>query len=212
MIPTDTPSSAAARAARCPARPAPITRTSCWGISGSPWVYGPRPSARHAPAGVGRPARAAVYVLPAAARSGGGPQGALYVAEGHHPAEHSVAIDRHHRPQAAQPLAAVEELLERLADPDPERPRGVAGHHRLDRSSRSPFLTDGLDLAARHQTQQAAGAIDDREPRPAVAEEELLVGLLERGVGPDRDRLGVHHIGHAHALDPRRHLRLEHRA
>src|SRR6185369_12366741 len=28
MIPTDTPSSAAARAALCPARPAPITRTS----------------------------------------------------------------------------------------------------------------------------------------------------------------------------------------
>src|SRR3954447_20082820 len=34
MIPTDEPSSAAARAARCPARPAPMTRTSCWGIRG----------------------------------------------------------------------------------------------------------------------------------------------------------------------------------
>src|SRR4051794_1226324 len=33
MIPTDTPSSAAARAARCPARPAPITSTSCVGTS-----------------------------------------------------------------------------------------------------------------------------------------------------------------------------------
>src|SRR3954463_1508293 len=32
MMPTDAPSSAAARAARCPARPAPMTRTSCWGI------------------------------------------------------------------------------------------------------------------------------------------------------------------------------------
>src|SRR5215211_7619850 len=33
MIPTDTPSSAAASAARCPARPAPITRTSWEGTS-----------------------------------------------------------------------------------------------------------------------------------------------------------------------------------
>src|SRR5438094_940959 len=31
MIATETPSSAAARAARWPASPAPITRTSCWG-------------------------------------------------------------------------------------------------------------------------------------------------------------------------------------
>src|ERR687888_445551 len=31
-IPTETPSSAAASAARCPARPAPMTRTSCVGI------------------------------------------------------------------------------------------------------------------------------------------------------------------------------------
>src|ERR1700742_931878 len=32
MMPTDAPASAAARAARCPARPAPMTRTSCSGI------------------------------------------------------------------------------------------------------------------------------------------------------------------------------------
>ena len=32
MMPTEAPPSAAARAARWPARPAPITRTSCWGI------------------------------------------------------------------------------------------------------------------------------------------------------------------------------------
>src|SRR4051794_5275196 len=42
MIPTDTPASAAARAARWPARPAPMTRTSCWGMRGA-GVYGPRP-------------------------------------------------------------------------------------------------------------------------------------------------------------------------
>ena len=35
-MPTDTPSSAAARAALCPARPAPITRTSCVGTGADP--------------------------------------------------------------------------------------------------------------------------------------------------------------------------------
>jgi hypothetical protein len=38
MIPTDAPASAAARAARWPANPAPITKTSCCGIGARVYV------------------------------------------------------------------------------------------------------------------------------------------------------------------------------
>jgi hypothetical protein len=40
MIPTDAPASAAARAARWPANPAPITKTSCCGIGARVYVSG----------------------------------------------------------------------------------------------------------------------------------------------------------------------------
>lgn len=57
MIPTDAPASAAARAARWPARPAPITKTSCCGIGARVYVSGggtPAEGARRGPSSLSR--------------------------------------------------------------------------------------------------------------------------------------------------------------
>src|SRR5437763_11493910 len=91
MIATVDPLSAAARAARWPARPAPMIRTSWAGMR--PGLYKP---------------------------SGGGcRQGAADLFDGDDPAEHALGVDRHQRAEVAEARLA-EQRLERLVAPDPE--------------------------------------------------------------------------------------------
>ena len=57
-------------------------------------------------------------------------------------------------------------------------------------------------LVADDQAEEAVRRVDDREPGPAVAEEVLVEGLLDAELAGDRDRLAIHHVGDADALDP----------
>src|SRR4051794_37953043 len=91
MIATVAPLSAAARAARWPARPAPMIRTSWAGMR--PGLYKPSGDS--------------------------GRQGAADLLDGHDPAEHALGVDRHQRAEVGQ-AGAAEQRLERLVAPDPE--------------------------------------------------------------------------------------------
>ena len=77
----------------------------------------------------------------------------------------------------------------------------VAGHHRRDRAAAAGRLGHAADGLARHHPDQVTALVDDREPGPAVAQEELALGPFERQLLGDRDRLGVHHVRHAQVVD-----------
>src|SRR5438270_11117435 len=83
MIPTDAPCSAAARAARWPDRPAPITRTSWEGIGGPP-VYE-------------RATPGAPLTAVSGARASAALERPLDLLDGDHAAQHAVAVDRQQR-------------------------------------------------------------------------------------------------------------------
>src|SRR3954451_10721062 len=99
MIATDAPSSAAARAARCPARPAPMIRTSCAGMGAEtvsvalpgptlPWRAADRPARRGS--GLGD-------------RVPDGPgQGAADLLDRDHAAQPLLGVDDHERAHAPQ--------------------------------------------------------------------------------------------------------------
>src|SRR4051794_9425867 len=95
MIATVAPASAAARAARWPARPAPMMRTSCEGMApgfkGSGWAVHHirrRPSDRPS----GHPA----------GRRGG--ERAAHLIDRHDATQGALPVDHHHGPEAAQRL------------------------------------------------------------------------------------------------------------
>src|SRR4051812_12913826 len=114
-IPTEAPSSAAASAARCPARPAPITRTS--------WVGIPSESPSRDRAGISRRGSAILW------DRGLGAECAPDLIHGHDSAHHPVRVDRHQGAELDQSLRA-EQRLERLVDPDPVA-AGILDRHDL---------------------------------------------------------------------------------
>src|SRR3954462_7645362 len=105
MIATVAPASAAARAARWPARPARMMRTSCEGMApgfkGSGWAVHHirrRPSDRPSGHPAGR----------------GGGEGATHLIDGHDAAQDAVAVDHHQGPEAAQRLRGKQRLERRV--------------------------------------------------------------------------------------------------
>src|SRR5687768_6946219 len=93
MMPTEAPASAAASAARWPARPAPMTRTSCRGIS----------------------CAASLCALSRGRRL----QGPAHTVGGDDSAQAPVGVDGHERPEPGQALSS-EEGLEGLVGADAE--------------------------------------------------------------------------------------------
>src|SRR5215210_6172186 len=158
MTPTVAPPSAAASAARIPARPAPMTRTSCWGmdVSGAAGRLRPasgkstgpslRPHSEYAGAAAVDPSGEGGAGLASARR----PQRPLQVLEGEHAAEHALAVDGDHRAEPAQRLRA-EQGLERVIRAHPEglaRPRA----DELTDAARAAFaLGHALDVLAGEQ-------------------------------------------------------------
>ena len=64
-----------------------------------------------------------------------------------------------------------------------------------------PSCDGAVDPVLVQQPEEAPrGRVGDREPRPAVAQEELVLGLEHGGVARHPDGLGVHDVGHRHAL------------
>src|SRR5689334_17842965 len=105
MIATDAPVCAAARAARWPARPAPMIRTS-WDGTSSDSIYArcrprPRPWTGRSPGPEGRPRASRLG-------AGGGAERGLQcpadLLDGDHTAQHALAVDCHQRTQPAQRL------------------------------------------------------------------------------------------------------------
>src|SRR4051794_32949437 len=113
MIATDAPSSAAARAARWPARPAPMIKTSCAGMGGE--LYRSVPRGRRAPRRLRRPPRRAA--AEGSRRVGDRPghgrrERAADLVERHDAAQSLLGVDDHEGAESAQRLRA-EELLDR---------------------------------------------------------------------------------------------------
>src|SRR3954468_17460983 len=100
MSATVAPASAAASAARWPANPAPMIRTSCAAIDLS--LYRATPAARSAPRRLRRVSRR------------GRREGATDLLDGHHAAQAVVAIDDHQGSERAQTLGAQEVLDRRV--------------------------------------------------------------------------------------------------
>src|SRR2546423_6731425 len=120
-IPTETPFSAAASAARWPASPAPITKTSCLGMV-EPRSYSEARDGRPvAPSGCRR-----VRGCRAAARERAAERPADLLG-GDHAQQPPIGIHRHQRPKAAQGVVA-QKRLERLVVPNAKR----AGPVRLE--------------------------------------------------------------------------------
>src|SRR5215213_4437758 len=117
MIPTDAPCSAAASAARWPARPAPITRTSCFGMRRWP-VY---------------------------SRGQGPAQCPLDRVDRHDSAEHALPVDGHHGTEPAEALVGQERLQRILETRAQGSAAVVAGHHGRDRPPGTGGLEDAAD-------------------------------------------------------------------
>src|SRR3954447_21627496 len=119
MIPTDAPCSAAARAARWPASPAPITRTSWCGMR-----------------------RRRFYAR--LCREGPAQRPADRV-DRHDAAQHAVAVDGHHGAEATQALVA-QQRLERVLELGPQAVAAVvARHHRCRRAPPADRVGHALD-------------------------------------------------------------------
>ncbi len=59
-----------------------------------------------------------------------------------------------------------------------------------------------VGFVAHDQAEKAVGGVDDREPRPAVAEEVLVEGLLDAELVGNRDRFAIHDVGDGEVADP----------
>src|ERR1700716_392157 len=114
MIATVAPASAAARAARWPARPAPMMRTSWLGIAGADPIPRRRSDAVREP---DHGARRSGARCARRLRRDGRLQRAPDLLDGDHAAQDAARIDRHQRPVPAQRLRA-EQRLERVLRPD----------------------------------------------------------------------------------------------
>src|SRR3954466_3089771 len=170
MIATVAPASAAARAARWPARPAPMMRTSCEGMApgfkGSGWAVHHirrRPSDRPSRHPAGR----------------GGGEGATHLIDGHDAAQDAVAVDHHQGPEAAQRLRGKQRLERRVVR---DLRLAIAGRLEQVGARQRGAPGGGLRLPAvgADGAQQAPDLVDDGEPRRAVAQEELVLGAGER--------------------------------
>src|SRR5512134_3825060 len=115
-------------------------------------------------------------------------------------ADPTLRVSRDDRAEPAEGLV-LEDRLERgvLAHRDGAT---VAGEHIADGGRGALDRRDLVRRAAVEEAGEALSRIDDREPRPAVAQEVLVEGPLDRELLRDRDRLGIHHVRDRDALDP----------
>src|SRR3954468_5990866 len=197
MIATEAPSSAAARAARWPASPAPMIRTSCDGMA--PALYRSVPLTRPVPGGgrTVRPGRSsAVHHRP----GDGCREGAADVLERDHAAQPRLGVDHHQRPEAPQRLGG-QELLDRRLAADDGAGVDVRVEHLADGRRGAAVVHRAVDRLAPQDAHEAPEAVDDREPREPVAQEEVVVGVEDAEPVRDRDRLGVHDVGDRHAVE-----------
>src|SRR2546421_2549228 len=153
-IATVEPCSAAARAARWPASPAPMIRTSCEGM-GSP-SYSKAPGAP--------------------ARSAGGEGRALerpaHLVERDHAPQVAVAVHRQQGPDAAQGLRA-QQRLQRLVGGDPPVAQ-LALHDLADRVVALAQPLRSLHPLALGQPDEPPVAVHHRKPRVPVAQEVVV--------------------------------------
>src|SRR4051794_38258703 len=187
MMATLAPASAAASAARWPARPAPRIRTSCAGMAllpgqvrKGPWTLLSRP------------------LQPRSDRAGG--QRAADAVERHDATQAVVGVDDDQGPEPPQRLRPQQVLQRRVAR---DARAGARGLGEIGRGQGGPALGDGaVDPLLDEESAHVAQRVDHREPRLLVAQEELVLGVQRRRGAGHRDRLGVHEVGRGDALDP----------
>src|SRR3954453_24141437 len=179
MMATLAPASAAASAARWPARPAPRIRTSCAGMALLPsYVRGGDLDS------IARPSEAL------SDRAGG--QRPAHAVERDHAAEAVVGVDDQQRPQAPQRVGAQQRLERRVARHAGARPGGLGqvGRREGGLAAGDRAVHALLDQEPAHAPER----VDDREPRPVVAQEELVLGRQRRRALGDGDGLGLHEV------------------
>src|SRR5215217_4094576 len=185
-IATVAPASAAARAARWPARPAPMMRTSCSGIeapSGGPdWTLYVRPSRTR-------------MRLPGRKRRG---DGAPHLLERHDAGQDPVAVDGHERAERAQALGPEQRLDWLLGRHAPLR--GIVGDHVAHRALGGAAGHRLRDVLLAGEPEEVAALVDDGEPVPAVAQEVLLLGPARGDGALHGDGRRIHDIGHRDPL------------
>src|SRR3954470_2930525 len=185
MMATVAPASAAASAARWPARPAPMMRTSCAGMAPSKGrACEPNSSTGRRRFGLRHGAhgelRRRSRRLERARRRGRGERAADLL-DGHDAAQAVVAVEHHERAALAQAGGAEEVLDGRVRADGHLRPLAVvvpALGEVAGEAHRLPAGDGGVDALGAEQAAEAPGGrIGDREPRPAVAVEELVLGV-----------------------------------
>src|SRR5579875_2548640 len=171
MIPTLAPDCAAARAARCPASPAPIIKTSCSGICTRLYNRRPLPCCA-APLGTER---------------------RLQPRQRQHPLHHPVAVDRHQPSPALDPLAA-QDLLDRLLFVEE---KGKLARPFRDLRDREGGAAGGdlvLEPLRPHRPDKAAVGVGDRKPPLGAALEVPFERLQERELAGHEQRLAVEQL------------------
>src|SRR5215213_5555702 len=183
MMPTDAPASAALRAARWPARPAPMTRTSC--------------------SGTARDSMHLACALPGRCARGGRLERTSYLIPCDDALQPPIRIDSHQRTEAHQ-RRGPEQRLQRLVGTHTQAVV-VRAQDLRHLEHRLTVIRDALRALAIHDAEEVPVALDDGEPVVAVAQEVLVQRLADRQVTRNRDRVGIHHVGHADSLQARQH-------
>ena len=77
----------------------------------------------------------------------------------------------------------------------------AASEDLADRHRRAAVVHRALDGLLAQDAEEAPEAVDDREPREAVAQEELVLGVADAQLARHGHRLGVHDVGDRDALE-----------
>src|SRR4051794_5792952 len=194
MMPTETPCSAAASAARCPARPAPITKTSWSGTRRS-----------YKDGSCGRSAGWRLQIRVSTARSDRAQRLSDRV-DRENAADAAVGVGGDQGAEAAERLVA-EHGLERLVLHDREGST-VPGEDVADDRGGPLDRRDVVGGTSIHQPDEALCRVDDGKPGGAVAQEVFVQRLLDGGALGDGHRVAIHHVADGDPLDPAGHLGL----
>src|SRR4051794_40251765 len=182
MIATEAPSSAAARAARWPASPAPMIRTSCDGMA--PSLYRSVPLPRPPPqrgrtVHPGR--RSAVHDRPRDGRR----QGAADVLERDHAAQPRLGVDDHQRAEAPRRLGG-RELLDRRPAADNRAGVDVRVEPLADGQRRAAVAPRAVDRLPPQDPHETPEAVDYGEPPGAGSAGRTRPGRRGRSARPGR--------------------------
>ena len=139
-------------------------------------------------------------------------QRAAHLLDRDHAAQHALAVDGHQRPEAPERSPRTDSSVigrSSLHAPAAVLLRARAPPRRSASPRRGPAAASSALLAG--DAEEAAGVVDHREPRPAVAQEVLVERLGHRRLATGSPRAGVSMMSATRTPDPRAQRRLDER-